>query len=390
MVDPELRRSAGEAWPAERQAPQPYYRYILCDLLTDRVLAHLPLSGVSFSHHLSRTGDLQAGLEATTPEQVGLAKLMHAYAGRSALYVIRNSSVWWGGIPWTVQAQQGERGAVSVRLQAATFDSYAHHRRLRATVRYDQVDQARIIADLWDRLQSDPRGNIGVRTDVPLTGVKRDREYLGADLNEYGKLIEQLGDVEGGPEHTIAVYLDGAGNRVKQLRVANRIGSAEPTAVFTRARRAGGRVLQWTDTADMVESGTTFQTRGDAPQGNVAEEKEPLLSPVLEATSLLDAGWPLLDMVEDHTGVQRMGTLREYAEGMRTMYAGPMRARDYVVQVGSSGWSPAKLGDAVRMKLSDLWHTPAVDLVVRPVAVKVTAASRDGDEQVQLTLEGDE
>ena len=108
------------------------YRYLLCDLLTDTPLASLPLSGVSFDRRISRVGSFSGRLEASTPALVALGKLAHAYAGRSALWVYRDNSLWWGGIPWTVQPRQGPRGGVEVAVQAATFDSYAHHRRLYA------------------------------------------------------------------------------------------------------------------------------------------------------------------------------------------------------------------------------------------------------------------
>lgn len=368
----------------------PAYRYLLCDLLTDQLLADLPLSGVSFERRISRTGSLSGQLDAPTPQLVDTAKLLHAYAGRAALWVYRGNQVWWGGIPWTVQARQAERGPVVAQLQAATFDSYAHHRQLYADAIYSQVDQGVIIPDLWRKLQEDPRGDIGVLAEDQPTGVLRDRTYRESDLAYVGKLIEDMGDVIDGPEHTIDTYLDPRGNRVKELRVADRLGSASPRVVFQRAARAGGRILEWEQTADAVDGGTTFRARGDAANGNVGTDQEPLMSARLEHAELLGKGWPLLDKSTDRPGVSDVDTLTGYADGLRGSHAGALPTSGYTVQVGNTGWSPNRIGDAVRLKLRDDWHQEVTDLTVRPVGCTVRVPAKGQAERVTLLLGEDE
>lgn len=367
----------------------PTYRYLLCDLLTDTLVAQLPLSGVSFDRRISRTGSLSGKLEVDSSRRADTAKLVQAYAGRSALWVYRDQSLWWGGILWTAPAGQGARGPVALDLTCATFDSYAHRRNLDSNMVYTAADQGMIIPDLWRAIQEDVRGDIGVVAEDQPTGVLRDRTYLASDLsNKVGKLIEDLGDVIDGPEHTIDVFLDSAGNRTKSLRVAQRIGSTEPRIVFQRAARGGGRVTEWKHTVDTVDGGTRFRTRGDAPNGNVGEDTEPLMSDLLERNDLLDAGWPLLDVTADYPGVTDSATLDGYAQALAAQNGGGMATSGYTVQVGNTGWSPSRLGDSVRLKLDDVWHQNE-DLTVRPVGCVVTPADRGQAEQVKLLL-GDE
>lgn len=364
------------------------YRYLLCDLLTDQPLAVLPLTGVSFDRRISRTGSLSASLAAARPADVAKARLLYQYAGRSALWVYRDDAIWWAGIPWTVTAGQDDRGPVELSVQAATFDSYAHRRRLLSDVTYTQVDQGVIIPDLWRTIQTDPRGDIGVVAEDQPTGTLRDRTYRGADQSFVGKLIEQLGDVIDGPEHTIDTYLDN-GQRVKRLRVADRLGRMTPRTVFQRTSQRGGRVLSWAYSGDATEGGTRFQTRGDAPNGNVGQEKQPLLSAPVEATALLDAGWPLLDVLEDYSGVKDTATLDGHAQALASERAGASPTSGYSVQVGNTGWSPNRVGDPVRIKISDNWHQSS-DVTVRPVGCKVSAAEAGTPETVELLLSGDE
>jgi hypothetical protein len=366
----------------------PTYRYLLCDLLTDQLLADLPLTGVGFDRRVSRVGSLQGTLLAPNPRLVEVARLAHRYAGRAALWVLRDGAVWWGGIPWTVVPSQGPRGPVQVSLTAATFDSYAHRRWLPTPLQYTQVDQGIIIPDLWRRIQADPRGDIGMVAEDQPTGVLRDRTYVVSEGQYVGKLIEDMGDVIDGPEHTVDVYLDGNGNRVKRLRVADRLGVSAPRTVFQRAAKGGGRVVSWELPRDAVAGGTRFRTRGDAPNGNVGEEKEPALSDTVEASTLLAQGWPLLDVMEDRPGVIDQATLDGHAQALAAQYAGAPQTAGYDVQVGNTGWSPNRIGDAVRIKLQDDWHT-GDDLTVRPVGCKVTPPEGDQPETVKLLL-GDE
>jgi hypothetical protein len=360
----------------------------LCDLLTDQKLAMLPLSGVQFDRRISRTGSLNGKFDASTPALVNMARLCHAYAGRSALWVYRNNELWWGGIPWTVPVAQGDRGPITANITAATFDSYAHHRMLYANKTYNQVDQGAIIPDLWRTIQADPSGDIGMVAEDQPTGVLRDRAYLVSDQNYVGKLVEDLGDVIDGPEHTVDVYLDGAGSRIKRVRLANRLGNTDPKVVFQRARGGGGRVTSWVHTADAVDGGTTFQTRGDAPPTDIDESGEPLLSARFERSDLLAAGWPRLDVVADYAGVSDVTTLNGYAQGLSVEHGGSMRTAGYTVDVGTTGWTPNQLGDAVRIKIADLWHA-TTDETVRPVGCAVTPPEKGAAEQVTLLL-GDE
>lgn len=366
----------------------PAYRYLLCDLLTDAPVATLPLKGVSFERRISRTGLLSATMDASTRETVATAKLLRDYCGRSALWVLRDGVPWWGGIPWTAPATQDERGAPKITLSAGTFDSYAHKRLLREDKTYAQVDDGIIVPDLWRWIQSDPSGDIGVIAEDQPTGVLRDRTYLASEQSFIGKLIEDLGDVIDGPEHTIDVFLDESGVRTKRLRVGSRLGGSVPQIVFSRSAREAGSVLSWTDTVDAQTGGTTFQTRGDAPNGNVGEDVQPLLSAVSYRYDLLAQGYPLIDVTEDRPGVIEQATLDGYAEALAQEQGGAIRTRGYTVQVGATGWTPNRIGEPVRIKLRDDWHDNT-DETVRPVGVSVQVAEKGQAEKVTLMFGDD-
>jgi len=375
----------------------PTYRYLLCDLLTDRLLADLPLTGVSFSGSISRTGTLSATLTAPNAALIRYARTLYTYTGRSALWVERRtnggSSLWWGGIPWTVQPQQDQQGAVSLQVSASTFDSYAGRRLLYEDKVYTQVGQNLIIKDLWDTIQADARngyaaGNIGVDTSqVTTPGTLRNAGYLASDGSWVRDLIEQIGDLDGGPEHTIRVYYDADGSRRKQLVVADRIGITEPRWVFDRVESEhgfGGNILSWQHSADATAGGTAAIARGSTPTGAADQELQPMMSDRAFADDLIADGWPLLDLLDDHPDATVKATLDSYATGLIKTSAGAVPTSSYTVRV-DNGWSPGHLGDAVRLMISDTWHGRQ-SLVVRPVAYSVTAAEAGQPETVTLSF----
>lgn len=365
----------------------PTYRYLLCDLLTDRLVASLPLSGVSFERRISRSGALSAGLSAVNAETIALAKACRDYAGRSALWVYRDRQLWWGGVLWSAVPSLSARDGLGVALSAATFDSYAHKRELHADQTFAGVDAANVQAALWAAIQADPSGNIGVATDITPVGLPMTVTYPATDTTKVGQIIENIGDQQSGPEHTVDTYDDGTGVRVKRFRTApklNVVAGQVPSVVFVGGTRAG-RVIEWQESYDATEGGTSFLVRGDAVS-NV-----PTLSSRLTASELLAAGWPLLDVSEDRSGTTDPAVLNQYAGALRDSHAGQVVASGYTVQVGETGWNPNRIGEPVRIKLRDLWHTDNTvgDVTVRPVGVQVTPGERGTPETVKLLLGDD-
>lgn len=371
--------------------PAPSYTYLLCDLLTDRKILRPPLQGVSFERRIGYPGAFTGKLECPDAQTVAMAKTIKAYCGRGALYVFRNGAPWWGGIIWTAPAKKDGRGNIGLDIAAATFESYPNHRTIRQDVTYTQTDQGVIIPDLWRRMQSDPRGNIGVLAQDQPTGILRDRTYLGTDATKYGTRMTELADVSDGgpgPEWTIDVFADEAGTRSKRLRVGSPLGSRDPEDVV--ATFEGDSIVSWSEVTDAVDGGTAFQTRGAALEGDASVQQQPRMSSVHYADDLLARGWPLLDRTDDYADVSDPGTLESYARGLREREAGAGTTNAYAINVDKSTWQPNQIGLPIRMRQKDLWNPEVTSRIVRPVGYKVTAQERGQVEKVELIFDDEE
>lgn len=368
----------------------PRYRYVLADLLTDRNITALPLTGVGFDRRISRTGAFKGNLDVYSRESAALAELVALYAGRSALWVYRGASLWWGGILWTASPSMNDRSEAQLALQASTFDSYAHHRDIREDITYTGIEQTVIIADLWNRMQNQDYNDIGVlTTNLTATGILRDRTYLASEAATFGQRIEELGDVIDGVEHTIDVYATDL-DRTKTLNTGNpRLHvDDEITTLVT-----GTRLPSWSQTVDATNAGTHFQARGDASSDNVGTTVPALLSDVFVADDLIANGWPQLDSTTDHQGVKEKATLDDYAQAERDRLAGQAISPSYNLYLDeNTSWHPNQLGSYIRIQRSkDDWFSPGKVEDIRPVAVEVSVPDRGGDafETVKVTVETD-
>jgi hypothetical protein len=75
---------------------------------------------------------------------------------------------------------------------------------------YFATDQALIVKGLVDHYQAKPYGHFGLDTsEVILTGVARDRNYLAAEPNDVLSLITNLTNVQGGPDVSMLYRLSG-------------------------------------------------------------------------------------------------------------------------------------------------------------------------------------
>jgi hypothetical protein len=104
------------------------YTYLFCDLVTDQVIAELPLQQVTYETMLSGIGTLRAFVPLND-ETLPLDPIGSTVGGRTALYVDRDGVIVWGGIMWTRQLAAG-----GITIQAAEFLSYYQRRYVTKTL----------------------------------------------------------------------------------------------------------------------------------------------------------------------------------------------------------------------------------------------------------------
>lgn len=370
----------------------PRWRYLFCDLLTDRPLCMMEMSGVKMTHRLSAVGELSGKIPIPNTTAADKAKLI--IGQKTAVYALRSVDgstylPWWGGIVWSAPRASGTAGSAILTISASSFESFLNRGYLETDYAdYVQTDQLAIARGYWAMRQSQPGGNIGMTGDGSLSGVLRDRSgLLRSNKLNLGDELDKLANVINGFEYHVHVYLDADGNRVKLLRLGYPVIQGSTVPLFSMGP-GGGRLIKWGDTPDGTAGATMFYARGQAvtDTSNVAEEVPPPVSDPQPAQELLDAGWPRLVEMDDFSSVSDVATLNAHAQAKRDLYAGAVNTFTATVSVLGTSWTPADLGSVHRFRINDAWWQ-GQELQHRVIGCTITPPEKGSAESVDLVFE---
>lgn len=359
------------------------YRAIFCDLRTDRTIDILPVRDVTVDDYIGKAGSFSGTIPVPTAALA--ARVRRIEEGRTAVYLERGGDLWWGGIIWTSTLQSDERGVLTLGIQAATFDSYAGRRRIRANLTFSNTDQLALARGLWRHMQESlAGGDIRVTYGTETSSATRTVSYLDGDEIVYSEALDALAAMDNGFEHHIAVYRDPAtGERIRRLRLGSpRIHTGTTDLVMDRP----GAILSYSFPRDATRGGTTARARGASVNDNQAEDSRPLYADAPPATALINAGYPLIDLTSDHNTVTDTATLRSLATAELASAAGAVVIPEISVRLDDLV-PPALLGRTVRIRITDEWWPEGLDVRYRVIGVKVSPAQRGRPDTAELYLE---
>lgn len=96
------------------------YRYFVCDLQTNELLAEIPFKSVSYTRSLVDPGSFNGDI-AVTEDTYNLSLYENTLPAKTALYIVRDGICVWGGIIWGRQYSLVDK---VLSVSAAEFSSY--------------------------------------------------------------------------------------------------------------------------------------------------------------------------------------------------------------------------------------------------------------------------
>ena len=117
------------------------YRYLFVDLLTNEIIAELPLTGVSFTQQLNQAGAFDGHLLLSGINTFEFNVDASTTPARNAIYVDRNGILVWGGIIW---ARTYNSSSQTLSLSAREMISYFERRRIIELTDFVSTDQLEI------------------------------------------------------------------------------------------------------------------------------------------------------------------------------------------------------------------------------------------------------
>lgn len=154
-----------------------------------------------------------------------------------AILLVRGSTVLWGGI--VVKRERTMQGG-GLTLTVASVEHYFDSVYVKDHV-YSAWGQTWIVNDLVTSTLKDHRFVFEVETEH--STVKRDRTYEESSDKTLLSVLQELSNVQGGPEWCTSWKADG-GRYVPVLTVADRIGSTVPVTTFDESVMTSFKVLE--------------------------------------------------------------------------------------------------------------------------------------------------
>jgi hypothetical protein len=357
----------------------PSWKLIYTDLKSGTILGELPAQSFSFTETLNADGGFQVTMPLvnTTPTgrltndasaiQITSAELA---PGQTGIYFERGGTLMGGGILWGVSASVA---ANSLTLSGGGFLSYFRHRTIKVDTVHSAVDQLNIARSFLDVAQAVGGGDIGILTsETSVSGVTRDRTYLGYERRIVAEALEQLSQVQNGFDF-----------RFSSGYVAGAIATEFVTIFPSSGRRTSfvfelGANIQL---LDFKSNGSTLTNHVDAIGGGDGEDLP--IQTAQDPTGL--SSRPLLETVLNLSDVTVEATLLEHAKRAITRGSEPMVQLDVLVfpdQLPVLG--SYVIGDLVKVRgsygyidLDDSWF--------RITSINVSV-SDDGSEESKLSL----
>lgn len=356
------------------------YRYLFANLLTNEIIAELPLTGVTFTQQLNQAGTLQGHLLLSGMQTPQFNVNDSTIPAKTALYVDRNGILVWGGVIWgrTYNSQ-----SQTLSINAREFESYFERRRITQTVAFNNIDQLVIARTLIDNAQAAPYGDIGVITGAETSGILVDRVYYYYELKGVYPAIQDLSRAQDGFDFNIEVSYDPITEEpIKTLTLgyprSGVVYDVNDPAAFVFIFPAGNIVEYEYPEDGPIAANTVYALGAGSNDGKLIE--------VAQDTTKFADGWALLEEQANYSDVTDATLLQQLATGQVNAVSYPPTVIKIIVPAYvTPEFGTYEIGDDARLIITDERFPNTLDEVYRIVALSVQPGE-DGPERVTITL----
>lgn len=199
------------------------FQFLAVSLTSGVVLAEFPdlqISKLSYRFEETTSGTMMLPWR-NIPSNWGEATIPYGVA----ILLVRGSTVLWGGI--VVKRERTLQGS-GLSLTVVTVEHYLDSVYVKDHT-YSNRDQCEIVKDLVSSTLEGHRFMLSIETSP--SAIRRDRTYEESSDKTLLSVLQELSNVQNGPEWCTAWQVDD-GRYVPVLTVADRIGSTVPVTTF--------------------------------------------------------------------------------------------------------------------------------------------------------------
>jgi len=355
------------------------YRYLFADLLTNTILAELPLTSVQFSQQLNSAGSFSATLQLAGINAADLNVANATIPARTAVYVDRDGTLVWGGVLWNREYSSKSQ---TITLNAREFESYFERRRITNDTVFFGTDQLVAAQTLVNNAQAATNGNIGINVGSETSGVTINRTFYGYEYKTVMAALQELSKSATGFDFNIYVYYDSNGNPAKLLRLGypryGRVYSA--TSPSVPVFELPGNMVEYIWPEDGTIAANYLYTLG-------AGSNPGRLISVAYDGSKIASGWPLLEDQANYGDVSDPTLLANLGAAQVAVISYPPTTIKITVPPSLDPiFGSYEVGDSARVRILDDRFTSQLDAVYRITGFAIQAGESNQPELVTITL----
>ena len=339
-------------------------RVLIGDLLTGRKILDVPYLSASWSSELNGPGSVSATVDLRDPDVVSLGMRNAATLGKTFLAIESEGRILEAGPIWSSNYDRTDK---KLTITGAGLWSYFDHRTLLPNIGDLPVvdpatgESAEHANSTWKNLHL---GTIGKRmveqsmtwpnsalpivfeTDKP---GEHERTYKGAELPVIGQMLQNLTEVENGPDIAFLPERtpDGLGVQWRYVSGDPRISSNRPHIIDGSVPGAA------IDELTVSESASEMGALGWCSAGRSGDEA--IIERAFNMASLA-AGFPLMEWVDSsRSSVSVAATALGYAVELARTGSKPMSAWSVSVHTSGDGeprYTDYSVGDFVQFKIA--------------------------------------
>ena len=355
------------------------YRYLFADLLTNSILAELPITNVNFTQQLNTAGTFTGELLLSGVNATNLNVANATIPARTAIYVDRDGSLVWGGVLWQREYSSKDQ---TLRFTAREFESYFERRRITSDVVFTNTDQLTAVQSVFNTAQAKTNGNIGVLVGTETSGVLINRTVYGYEYKTVFSFIQDLSKSSSGFDFNIYIYYDSNGNPAKSLRLGYpRYGKAySATSLTAPVFELPNNIIEYNYPEDGLIAANYLYALGAGNNPNR------LTATAFDGTKIA-AGWPLLEEQANYSDVSDSTLLGNLASGQIAVVSYPPTTIKLTISPNNDPiFGSYEVGDDARFRILDDRFPTQLDVIYRIIAYNVTVGENNSPEIVTVTL----
>jgi hypothetical protein len=263
----------------------------------------------------------------------------------------------WGG---PIVSRPYESGQGYVDIKAAEVGAYFARRTLPVNRTHVAVEQFLIQRTMYADAVALPGGDVGVLLGADSSGVVRDRTYVAAQRKSVEDASRELSNVINGFDYAWQAVYSGSVPRLLLAQGYPTLGGTQLVEL-----QYPGDVLAYSFPEEGGALATMSWAIGKQDQvTNITPQAQ------ATATTLLDAGYPLLEQSASYTDIATPAELQAHADADLAAQAGPVTTVQLQLSLADLYASGLNLGNVVRLQVSDLMRWPTgLDVQLRCIAI---------------------